>query len=53
MSLISGQIGMEWRDYLRQVIKYRYPNHHWEKDKFSLVPEYKDMVKRILSNIEK
>lgn len=48
MSLISGQLGHEWKDYLRQVIKYEYPNHHWEKDNFSIVPEYRDLMKKIL-----
>ena len=48
MSLISGQLGHEWKDYLRQVIRYEYPNHHWEKDNFSIVPEYRDLMKKIL-----
>ena len=48
MSLISGQLGHEWKDYLRQVIKYEYPNHPWEKDNFSIVPEHRDLMKKIL-----
>lgn len=48
MSLISGQLGHEWKDYLRQVIRYEYPNHPWEKDNFSIVPEYRDLMKKIL-----
>tara|TARA_B100000530_G_scaffold317882_1_gene249242 strand:+ start:114 stop:1103 length:990 start_codon:yes stop_codon:yes gene_type:complete len=48
MSLISGQLGHEWKDYLRQVIKYEYPNHPWEKDNFSIVPAHRDLMKKIL-----
>jgi len=51
LSLISGQIGHEWKDYLRQVIAYNYPNNSWEKDNFSILPEYKEMVGQILNDI--
>lgn len=52
MSLISGQLGHEWKDYLRQVIKYEYPNHPWEKDNFSIVPEHRDLMKKILETTQ-
>lgn len=50
LSLISGQLGHEWKDYLRQVIDYNYPNYSWEKDNFSIRPEYKDLVRQILDH---
>ena len=45
---ISNQLGHEWKDYLRQIIKYEFPNNHWEKDNFSINAQYKDIVKRII-----
>lgn len=48
MSLISSQLGHEWKDYLRQVIKYEYPNQPWEKDNFSIYPEYIDLIRKVL-----
>jgi hypothetical protein len=48
LSLISGQIGMQKNDFLRQVIGYEYPNYHWEKDNYRIKPEYKDLVKTVL-----
>lgn len=36
LSLISGQLGHEWKDYLRQIIAYEYPNYEWENDNFSI-----------------
>lgn len=50
LSLISGQLGHEWKDYLRQVIEYSYPNYSWEKDNFRIRPEYKDMIRQILND---
>lgn len=51
LSLISGQLGHEWKDYLRQIISYNYPNYSWEKDNFSIRSEYRDLVKEILTEI--
>lgn len=50
MSMISGQLGREGNDFLRQVIGYEYPNHLWEKDNFSLRPEYRKLVEEVLAN---
>ena len=47
-SLISSQITHEWKDYLRQIITYDYPNYAWEKDNFSLNPEYKELVREVI-----
>ncbi|MFB6344020.1 endonuclease NucS domain-containing protein [Saccharicrinis sp. FJH62] len=51
MSLISGQLGHEWKDYLRQVVEYGYPNYHWEKDNFKIREGYIDLVKELLDEI--
>jgi hypothetical protein len=48
VSLISNQLGHKWKDYLRQIIKYEFPNHKWEKDNFSLNEKYKDMIINII-----
>jgi hypothetical protein len=48
VSLISNQLGHKWKDYLRQIIKYEFPNHKWEKDNFSLNEKYKDIVIKII-----
>lgn len=53
MSLISSQLGHEWKDYLRQVIEYGYPNYQWEKDNFKIREEYIDLVKDLLDDINK
>ena len=50
MALVSGQLGHKWKDYLRQVIHYKYPNYPWEKDNFSIPAEYKDLVQEIISD---
>lgn len=36
IALISNQLGQARKDFLRQIIKYEYPNYPWEKDNFSL-----------------
>jgi hypothetical protein len=51
LSLISGQIGMEKNDFLRQVIDYGYPNYPWEKDNYSIRPAYQPLVREILSEL--
>ena len=50
LSLISSQLGHERKDFLRQIIKYDYPNYKWEKDNFSIREEYRGLVKEILEN---
>ena len=49
IALISSQLGQTKKDFLRQVIHYEYPRFHWEKDNFSIRPEYKELVMEILS----
>ena len=51
MANISGQLGHAWKDYLRQVIRYEYPNYNWEKDNFSIEPKYKDLVRSIIDEL--
>ncbi len=52
LSLISSQLGHKWKDYLRQVISYDTPNNWWEKDNFSIRPEYKNLVEEVLSHLK-
>jgi len=52
LSLISVQIGMKKNDFLRQVLKYEYPNYPWEKDNYSINSQYKEMVKEILDELK-
>jgi len=51
LSLISNQLGHKWKDYLRQVIHYEYPNHSWEKDNFEIKNQYIDLVRRVLTKV--
>ncbi len=53
LSLISGQLGYAWNDYLRQVIYYDFPNHPWEKDNFKIRDEYTELITRVLEKAEK
>lgn len=48
LSLISSQLGHKWKDYLRQIIHYDFPNFPWEKDNFTLDERYKELVKEII-----
>lgn len=52
IALMSNQLGQTKKDFLRQIIHYEYPKYHWEKDNFSIRPEYKDLVKEILETDE-
>jgi hypothetical protein len=52
LSLISNQLGHKWKDYLRQVIKYEFPNHPWEKDNFEIRVEYIELVKKVLEDVK-
>lgn len=52
ISLISNQLGHKWKDYLRQVISYEYPNHYWEKDNFVIPDEYKELVGKVLNKLK-
>jgi len=51
LSLISNQLGHKWKDYLRQIIYYDFPNHPWEKDNFMIRKEYLDLVKKVLATM--
>jgi hypothetical protein len=52
LSLISNQLGHKWKDYLRQIIHYEFPNHPWEKDNFQIRTDYVDLVKRVLDEVK-
>jgi hypothetical protein len=52
LSLISSQLGHKWKDYLRQVIHYDYPNHPWEKDNFRIRDEYVELVTKVLKALK-
>jgi hypothetical protein len=52
LALISNQLGQMKKDYLRQIISYDYPNNSWEKDNFSLIEEYREVVENILEELK-
>lgn len=52
LSSISGQIGMQRNDFLRQAIGYGYPNNKWEKDNYYIHEEYRELVTEILQNLK-
>ncbi len=52
LSLISSQLGHKWKDYLRQIISYEYPNHPWEKDNFKIRTEYVQLVRNVLEKVK-
>jgi len=52
LTTISREIGIERRDYLRQIIRYDKPNP-WEKENYRLVEDYKGLVKSILEELKK
>lgn len=51
LSLISGQIGMQKNDFLRQIVGYEYPNNLWEKDNYFIRSEYHTFVKNLLESL--
>lgn len=53
LSLVSSQLGIMKHDFLRQVVAYEYPRHHWEKDNFSIREQYHDLVKEVLAELGK
>lgn len=53
LTLVSSQLGMTKNDFLRQVVAYEYPRHHWEKDNFSIREEYRDLVKEVLTELSR
>ena len=50
LTTISREIGIERRDYLRQVIKYDKPNP-WEKENYRIVEDYKDLIRNVLKDL--
>jgi hypothetical protein len=52
LTLVSSQLGMKKNDFLRQVVAYDYPRYRWEKDNFSLRPEFRSLVEGILSTLK-
>ena len=52
LSLISVQIGMKKNDFIRQIIKYEYPNYPWEKDNYSINSKYKEIVEDVLNELK-
>lgn len=51
LASISGQIGMQKNDFLRQAIGYEYPNYPWEKDNYFIRPEHRPLVKEVLATL--
>jgi hypothetical protein len=49
---LSSQLGMKKNDFLRQVVAYEYPRHHWEKDNFSIREQYRDLVKEAFGELK-
>lgn len=52
LTLVSSQLGMTENDFLRQVVAYEYPRHHWEKDNFSIRDQYRELVKEVLAELK-
>jgi hypothetical protein len=52
LTLVSSQLGMKKNDFLRQVVAYEYPRHHWEKDNFAIRPEHRELVKEALEQLK-
>ena len=52
LTIISNQLGMKKNDFLRQIIKYEYPNYEWEKDNYQICEGYFDLVKEVLTKLK-
>ncbi len=52
LTTISTQLGMKKNDFLRQIISYEYPTYSWEKDNFSIRPDYHDFINSILEELK-
>lgn len=52
LTLVSSQLGMKKNDFLRQVVAYEYPKHHWEKDNFSIKEQYRELAKEVLDELK-
>lgn len=51
IALISNQLGHAKKDFLRQVISYEYPDNHWTKDNFKLREEFRELVEKLLVDL--
>jgi len=51
IALISNQLGHAKKDFLRQIIKYEYPDNHWTKDNFSIQETYKEFVENLMTEL--
>jgi len=49
---ISSQLGMKKNDFLRQVLKYEYPNYSWEKDYYQIQEGYNELVEGVLEKLK-
>ena len=52
IALISSQLGHAKKDFLRQIIRYEYPDNHWTKDNFMLRDGYKELVQELLTELK-
>jgi len=52
LTVISSQLGMKKNDFLRQVVKYEYPNYYWEKDNYQIQDGYSELVGRVLEKLK-
>jgi len=52
IALISTQLGYAKNDFLRQVIKYEYPNQRWEKDNFKINEDHKKLIEELLIKLK-
>ncbi len=53
IALISTQLGLAYRDYLRQIIYYDYPENEWTKDNFCIREGYAGVVERLFNELER
>lgn len=51
LTTISRELGINHRDYLRQIIRYDKPNP-WEKENYRIEEKYKGMIKDLLSELK-
>ncbi len=51
LASISGQIGMQKNDFLRQAIGYEYPNYPWEKDNYFIRPQHRHLVEELIATL--
>ena len=51
IALISNQLGHAKKDYLRQILSYKYPDNSWTKDNFCLREGYKELVEELLNEL--